>query len=290
MMKLARIASIALSCIAMGSTQVEGTSISITNGKKKGKRVIMPYGKRMIVEFDIDKKDLNEKIYIGFFQNSKETYWLWQHPCGNQDFFGEKSCKKGTIVVDAKDPDEDGYEQLPLPPGNWHVCLMDETTHYPGEVITCAPLTIRPMDKEDIENSYIETTKKMFRKGEAITASFYSPKPIAKQFVGIYPASELKGNKKRLDGDGIKWIYTGCNNQSGNQEENNDCSKRLKIGQISFNAETMDRWGYPDPDWYKDLSYGKYKLCLVYDYVEPYTQWTCSDAFRIVGPKVPGLS
>ena len=109
-----------------------------------------------------------------------------------------------------------------------------------------------------------------------------------KQWVAIYEPDDLKGKKETLDAHHVvEWIYTGCNNKSGNQEENNDCSTKLKAGQVSFNAETMGRYESPNEDWYSALWYRRYKLCLMFDDNEPYTQFTCSsETFRIVRPEV----
>ena len=85
---------------------------------------------------------------------------------------------------------------MPLHSGNWQVCLMDEEPSWPGEKLACARLKVLPMDEEDIENSYIEPTKKKFRLGEPITANFYTPKPIMKQWVAIYALYDLKGKKE----------------------------------------------------------------------------------------------
>lgn len=258
--------------------------VGYTDKYSKGKTK-KAFGQELDVEFVAANP--TKKTYVGIFpkrdgEEFGDTLSLWSDSCGGQT--QKKACAIGRIIFNAFDPSYDENEQIPLNPGDYQLCLMDETDGYPGVQLACEDFTVKEMKKKLIGSSKIRATKNVFEVGEPITVKFFTKKPVVKQWVGLYRLADVVDVGEELPDDGIYWIYTGCNNQSGDQEDNNDCANKLKKGSISFEADTLDRDSSSTPDWADAVPAGEYILCLCFNHFSPYTQFKCGEFFTVIDP------
>mmetsp|Transcript_13627 Transcript_13627/g.17203 ORF Transcript_13627/g.17203 Transcript_13627/m.17203 type:complete len:289 (-) Transcript_13627:86-952(-) len=246
------------------------------------------------IQIDYDVTSLSEDfnktfLWVGLYDEDPVdgAYYhydaLWSGICGSQDSWYE-GCDgvmptTGSITFSAKDPSHDSYTEFPIPDGNWYACLWTADYIAVGD---CAEFKVKSLPSKVLNDATIGPIKPNV-KTMTLTVSWETPIPIVKQWIGIFPVGDIIDGELPTNSTN-PWLYTGCNNQSGNQEENNDCSLRKTNGRVTFNTQTIDR--YTGTIWPPEQ--GTYKVCLVTHYEPPYTKGTYKCMRKNL--KIPDLS
>ena len=191
---------------------------------------------------------------------------FWQYTCGTgQEACRSNSPQSGTLKFDVTDPKIEDDSYWPPPPGKYRVCLGKEGSI--GDVIIgkCQSFKVATPQKKVTGNRLKLKPKGSYKYGNVITIQYTWPFPTRNAWVGLYRFDGSKPQKELEDTDW--WVYAGCNNQSGDQSESDDCSKVKKKGIIKFQSN--------------DISVGVYYICLSIYTNEPYTKFKCSKTFEI---------
>lgn len=284
-MKLS-ILSLSLSYIAMNSDIVAGeyekSSISVQNAKKNK----VPLGKDIIVKFEIADFEEEKDYYIAILkaigkpEDEPNNISVWAGTC-SESHWGECSRASDVITFSAIDTIYDDEDTVPLHPGRYRACIMEPSRNHPDVRLACQHFKVKNMPKKHIDKASVTALKESYTVGENIDGEFFTKRAVVKQWIGIYPLSEvesqLAGEEKELPEDKI-WIFTGCNNQKGDTLSSG-CSIKARKGEVLFSEETLDKFDYHNSLWPLDPDH--YVLCIVFTYDRPYYFWKCSDSFEV---------
>jgi len=224
------------------------------------------------VEFEYENATIHD--YIGIYDN-KNGDGLDVNPFGRDLYFYTYFCAsqdrvhcaaltegKGSVVFNGVDPSEENDEQWPLNPWKYKLCHMrqgsDENDNETGELIEkCKKLKVKLSKKKKKKlkkKASVQAVKQKYGKGEEIEISFNSVMKSQNTWIGIYPKN---------DDNYYMWVYTGCNNVLGDQEDSddksNDCIKKKKKGKVTFGPDNTGRadfeWPPPAGEYYIQLHY-----------------------------------
>ena len=162
---------------------------------------------------------------------------------------------------------------------------------YEDRIVTdCVRFRVsEPIDKM-IQKTKIVPKSLELHVGDAFVADFRTPINVPNQWVGLYPARDDGGPPQLNACESVLWTFTGCDNQSGDQETMN-CANRnpkKKIGEIHMDEESLDNYGncgYYDvaPQW--PIGPGDYYMCLNFLSDKPYDIFTCSEKITVSQPE-----
>lgn len=189
-------------------------------------------------------------------------------PCPMSD---DELPKTGKLTFDVTDPNEDYWQQWPLPLGSYRTCLVDDggsDNNSSGNykvVGSCVKFKVKKSKKSKtmVKKSRVKVLKEKFDFEETISVSFKNFHQITNAWVGIYNYDvNLVVGDSEVDNP-LMWVYTGCNNVIGDQETNNDCAEKKKKGKVKFTEDNTGR-GWPLPR-------GKYMVMFSCDNNSPHT-------------------
>mmetsp|Transcript_19507 Transcript_19507/g.23244 ORF Transcript_19507/g.23244 Transcript_19507/m.23244 type:complete len:291 (+) Transcript_19507:131-1003(+) len=245
------------------------------------------FGRPVVVSFNVDNPTTND--WIGIYRtNSKDSLSTnpvdtklryWAHTCsGVQELDQSSSCARprttGTVTFNGVDPTEEYWDQWPLNPRKYKVCLMRKTIDDNVEegielLADCVPLKInlgKKKKKKVANTAQVYALEPVVKYGVPFQVFFDSRFKVPNSWVGIYLPDNLKTE--------VMWVYTGCDNVLGDQElkppdptwvSSNDCLKKRKKGTVNFNATNTGR---ASQDW--PLPEGEYVVRLEYLNNKPY--------------------
>lgn len=230
------------------------------------------FGEPIQVSFQVDNDEAHdgENDWIGIFAAKEKnlhggTTELWTHTCGFQWEHRPFLCpnlKSGTVTFDGMDPKVDGYNQLwPLSRGKYKVCHLN----YGDELLQkCKKfeVTLSRDTKSKIKRkAMIEPTKKVYDYGEDIVADF----DVGVEFLNTR-VSIMRHPNNGDQQNYVNWVYTGCNNQDGDQRWSYDlsdnCLKTQRSGKVTF---TTDNTASPSDSNSVVLEGGKYEMRILYN-------------------------
>lgn len=211
---------------------------------------------------------------------------LWSNVCGSQKSYAENGLKvgfekcslpkQGTVEFTHLDPaDHESQSKFPLNPGLYTACLTDEIGG--TNIWACKKFKIKNLPKWVAEVSSVTSLKKTYTAGESIDVQFKAAKQFVNTWIGIYHASEITEGMKELPGEPMRWLYIGCNNRKGDQEESNNCSKLTKSGTVNFTS-------FSSAEKVKDEEDNRYVACMSFMNNAPYNRFKCSAEFVINQP------
>jgi len=235
------------------------------------------FSKQIEVEFD-KVKDATIHDYIGIYEYNKgdnlnnnpfnERLQFYTYFCASQKGVECAALGKGngSVVFNGVDPDEGYKDQWPLNPRSYKLCHMregsDENGKETGELIgKCKKLKVKLIKKKKKKifggYGFVRAEKSEYDYEEEIEISFNSVMKSQNTMIGIY----TKNNDTEVWEE--MWVYTGCNNVLGDQEDSddksNDCIKKKKKGKVTFGPDNTGRadfeWPPPAGEYYIQLHY-----------------------------------
>lgn len=244
------------------------------------------FGQMLRVRFTNEGETLTSTNFLAIYNYrvdpvNSTTSILWSGMCGDQTSWDTDLCppqERGIVTFGVKDPYQgsDGY--FPLNTGKYKVCLMDGDD-VPYTVHVCKIFKVKGIQKY-VPDTTVTLSKNTFMFEESITLQTYSPAKLPNTWVAIYNATDVDDDSEELpDVYPWYWLYTGCNNQLGDQPESENCSKRTKRNDISFEESTQD--GYYG---YWPIYPGNYIVCLSYYVNSPLRRFSCSEEFTVEMP------
>jgi hypothetical protein len=223
------------------------------------------YGANLLVKFTNPNPSTSN--FIGIYAKDQNpvdgNYRIWSGMCGDQESqFDEVACPpqtKGKIRYSLKGPDVSSYGDLPLKPGTYKACLMDEGNVY--TIIKCKTFIIKAIPNNLIQASSITLHEdSSLVSGGLIKANYVSKTKTPAVWIGIFKPEEVTSELPHYN----YYLYAACNNKDGNTDIK-VCSKKKAKGVVEFVDESI-------PD-------GDYQLCMsFYDY-SPYNKFICSETF-----------
>jgi len=238
------------------------------------------FGKPVVASFVVDNP--TTKDWIGIYRSSTKDS-LSTNPFDRDEMFFVYTCNgrqeipldptamtNGTVRFNGVDPSEEYYNQWPISPRKYKVCLMRESTDENGDeagelLADCVPLKIKLARKKRnrIKNkAQVYALKTEVKFDEPFQVYFNQKFPVPNSSIMIYRPGDA------LDIAGVNeamWVYTGCDNVLGDQvshpaySKSNDCRKKRRKGTVNFNATNTGR---ADIDW--PLPVGEYVVRLEY--------------------------
>jgi len=199
------------------------------------------------VEFEYENATIHD--YIGIYDNKNgdgldvnpfgRDLYFYTYFCASQDrvHCAALTAGKGSVVFNGVDPSEEDDDQWPLNPRKYKLCHMRQGSDNnnnetrpgyengeTGELIgKCKKLKVKLSKKKKKKyekNGFVRAEKLEYDQGEKIKISFNSVMKSQNSWIGIYK----KNNHEEM------WVYTGCNNVLGDQEDSddksNDCIKK----------------------------------------------------------------
>jgi len=235
------------------------------------------------IEVEFEYKNATKHDYIGIYDYNKgddlsinpfnETFlYFYTYFCASQDrvHCAALTAGKGSVVFNGVDPSEEDDDQWPLNPRKYKLCHMRQGSDNnnnetrpgyengeTGELIgKCKKLKVKLSKKKKKKyekNGFVRAEKLEYDQGEKIKISFNSVMKSQNSWIGIYK----KNNHEEM------WVYTGCNNVLGDQEDSddksNDCIKKKKKGKVTFGPDNTGRadfeWPPPAGEYYIQLHY-----------------------------------
>jgi len=227
------------------------------------------------VEFEYENATIHD--YIGIYDN-KNGDGLDVNPFGRDLYYYTYFCAsqdrvhcaalddgKGSVVFNGVDPSEENDEQWPLNPRSYKLCHIRqgyENGKETGELIgKCKKLKVKLIKKKKKKifggYGFVRAEKSEYDYEEEIEISFNSVMKSQNTMIGIY----TKNNDTEVWEE--MWVYTGCNNVLGDQEDSddksNDCIKKKKKGKVTFGPDNTGRadfeWPPPAGEYYIQLHY-----------------------------------
>ena len=251
------------------------------------------FSKQIEVEFD-KVKDATIHDYIGIYEYNKgdnlnnnpfnERLQFYTYFCASQKGVECAALGKGngSVVFNGVDPDEGYKDQWPLNPRSYKLCHIRqgyENGKETGELIgKCKKLKVKLIKKKKKKifggYGFVRAEKSEYDYEEEIEISFNSVMKSQNAWIGIY---QKKITRERM------WVYTGCNNVTGDQENNykmtNDCIKEKKKGKVTFGPNNTGR---ADMDW--PPTPGEYYIRLNYYNNNPHDLYIEGDeTFTVLG-------
>lgn len=245
--------------------------------------------------FDADE-EARSRYYVGLYSNKFDSEF--ENLSLSSWLCGDSSCRtdnttvfpaKGNIKFSAEDPDHDYHGEFPPNDGKYEVCLVDEVgflgdlnPHNTSSIaLQCKTIYVKSIRNIASKKSLVKVEKERYAFNETIKVIFKAKVLIPKMWIGIFNSTDVVGKDELRLEDEISWLYTGCNNQSGDQSENNDCAAlgTKKKGKVFFEEKNVDKY---DSQW--PIPLGTYRICLVFAYNSPYKKkyFKCSDKDTIV--------
>ena len=217
------------------------------------------------------------ETWIGIYPSSADVsdhdYLLhWSNTCGNQN----KYCTEegnGTVTFSGADPKQAYHEFWPISPGSKKVCLMRF-----DEAVLCKEFTIKDIPSDYLVSSGL-TTAESYNRYDPIMANFSTPYGIPNTWIGLYEASDITATEALPYSKYVPllWVYSGCNNQEGDQAETGNCQQIKATGSIQFDGSSK---GNKKKKW--PLPVNTYVLCMSIYSNMPYTEYFCGDSFEVV--------
>jgi len=235
------------------------------------------------IEVEFKYKNATIHDYIGIYDYNKgddlsnnpfnETLQYYTYFCASQtkELCTALTAGKGSVAFNGVDPSEEYYDQWPLNPRTYKLCHMREGYVFvndtwtgelkkkeTGELIgKCKKLKVKLSKKKEKKlekKGFVRAVKSEYEQGKKIKISFNSVMKSQNTWIGIY----LKNSD-----DYYMWVYTGCNNVAGDQEDiedkSNDCIKKKKKGKVTFGPDNTGRatldWPPPPGEYYVEIHY-----------------------------------
>jgi len=224
------------------------------------------------IEVEFEYKNATRHDYIGIYDYNKgddlsinpfnETFlYFYTYFCASQDrvHCAALDEEKGSVVFNGVDPSEEDDDQWPLNPREYKLCHMRQgyENGETGELIgKCKKLKVKLKKKSEKKlekKGFVRAVKQEYDEGEKIKIRFNSVMKSQNTWIGIYK----KNNHEEM------WVYTGCNNVLGDQEDSddksNDCIKKKKKGKVTFGPDNTGRatldWPPPPGEYYVEIHY-----------------------------------
>mmetsp|Transcript_53799 Transcript_53799/g.60102 ORF Transcript_53799/g.60102 Transcript_53799/m.60102 type:complete len:300 (+) Transcript_53799:88-987(+) len=181
----------------------------------------------------------------------------------------------GTLKFYVTDPSAEYEEAWPIQPGIYRACLIDDgasdnvsSGNY-QVVGSCKKFKVkRTKFKKMVLKSEVKVLKTSYNFEETISALFQNENKITNAWVGIYDYDETLEIGNPAVKDRLLWVYTGCNNVSGNQKTSNNCGKKTKYGRVDFREDNTKHTKAGPVSW--PLPKGKYIMAISFDNITPY--------------------
>jgi len=249
------------------------------------------FGERIAVRFEVI--EATEGDYIGIYNYTRgsltanpfdEDLQYYVYLCGSQESVTCDAVEagSGTVFFDGVDPTEEFWDQWPLNPREYKVCHMrqffDDNSFETDELIQdCKVMTVEICEREKrmVQRlAFVRAGKNTYNLDEKIVVEFDAIFGYPNSWVGIYSVNNLLWE--------AMWVYTGCNNVSGDQvetpEKSNDCIQTKMRGEVTFDDSNT---GSSSQEW--PLPKGEYVLKLQYFNNSPFTlNITAEETFSIV--------
>jgi len=239
------------------------------------------FSRPVVVSFNVDNPTTND--WIGIYKtNPKDSLstnpvdrklLFWAYTCSDRKSLplDPTALTTGTVTFNGVDPSEEYWDQWPLNPRKYKVCLMRKTIDQSVEegvelLADCVPLKINLGNKKKnkaTNKAKVYALEPVVKFDVPFQVFFDSRFKVSNSWVGIYLPDNLKTE--------VMWVYTGCDNVLGDQElhptwdSSNDCIKKRKKGTVNFNATNTGR---ASQDW--PLPVGEYVVRLEYLNNKPY--------------------
>lgn len=144
-------------------------------------------------------------------------------------------------------------QDWPLNAGKYKVCLFnyDPKSEKYTMLSKCKNFQVDRILKADLKEVAVFKQKtKKFQVGKPITIKFNSEKVTSgSQWIVLH---QPDGTLTKQTSD--HWVYTGCNNQIGNQRSEL-CTNMVNKGSVVLNQASQEKWAPPA---------GEYEVCLVF--------------------------
>jgi len=231
------------------------------------------------IEVKFESREATTNDYIGIYKYGKNDDltknpsdrkpYFYSYFCGSQD---KVSCNaleagEGSVVFNGVDPSEAFKLHWPLNPRKYKVChmrLVNEKhtvekprTRKKSQLIgECKELQVKlPIRKNKIlRKTVVNSVKEKYKYGEEIKIQFKSGIETQNSWIQIYGMYHIYG----------LWLYTGCNNNVGDQDQSDDCKETAKEGYVTFGPENV---GVSGVDWPPPA--GEYIIQFSYYYNYP---------------------
>lgn len=204
--------------------------------------------------------------FVGIYGREVEggsDYEAYLYTCG-ADKSTYKQCEyldppqSGALTFSAEDLGV-GYhadEYWPLNPGKYKACLVAyDTESYEYTLLSeCKNFKVNGISNANLKQVDIMRKNRRVSVGDSITIRFNSGlATTVGQWIALYPSDEFE-NEGGIT-DSYHWIYTGCDNQIGNQRSEL-CSKIVNEGKVVIDQSSQEYWALPA---------GEYKVCLIFN-------------------------
>jgi len=251
-----------------------------------------PFDKGLAVSFDIEKpatkdwigiyKDDGDKMGVNPYDN-KRVLLFWLYTCGSQSP-NTSYCKlpSGMVTFNGEDPTADNVDKWPIRPATYKACpfrkrgKLEDGEEMADLIGPCKKFLIKlrkPEKKRMARKASVVSKETTYKYGEKIKANFKTPIVTQNSWVGIYK-KDPNEPIITMENQGVQglvepemWLYTSCNNVTGDQKQSNSCSKKLKNGMVSFDESNTgggkQEWPLPAGEYYMAISFytnSPYKL------------------------------
>lgn len=229
--------------------------------------------------FDEGRRCCNDwiAIYEARDKPSDDLNTMWTYTCGFQAQYPGVRCPNltsGAVTFDGVDPSEEGRkQQWPLSPGSYKVCHLDYTDNELQKCVKFKVKVDRKTEQKILKNAFVMPTKEVYEYGENIAADYDVVVALPNTLISIFKVDSPYERS---------WVYTGCNNNEGDQRwsyyVSDDCLKTQTSGKVWF-TPINTRAGYLDG--------GDYEMRILYanDYMGDYDIIDYPVATFTVNPK-----
>jgi len=238
-----------------------------------------PYGKPIEISFDDPTQDEASNLgWIGIYRDygkytmdeipGRDDLSAWQNTWGGQDYL-DPPVFSGTLTFSSKYPYSTNEDKFPYVSGNYRVCYINYNTESEvDKLIICKPLKVKAPKSKMIEKAKVKAPAKLKDdKRMSFKVKFKTPITVQNQWMGLYHAESDGGLPIDMNSV-LTWVYTGCNNQEGNQSDES-CVEEKKKGAVNF---VLDQ----------QLKKGSYRACVHFAINEPFDLFKCSEEIKVV--------
>jgi len=222
------------------------------------------------IEVKFESSETTTKDYIAIYRNTDLAKdpslkpLFYSYLCGSQD---KVSCTaleagEGSVVFNGVDPSEAFKRYWPPNPNKYKVChrrlekkrhTVDVRRHRRKSQLIgeCKVLQVKlPTSRLRIlRRTDLMSVKETYKYGEEIQIKFKSGIETQNTWIQFYGSNVSCG----------MWLYTGCNNNVGDQDESDDCKETAKEGIVTFGPENVGNswcaWPPPAGEYYFSIHF-----------------------------------
>jgi len=278
--------SISLGLVSVLLLQLQHGISALTMTSNKD---VYEFDEPIVVDYDFPNIEYDEH-WVGIFPIDSDELLLWSMLCGGSQSWDldtngcDTTSTSGSVTFSVGDPSHDYYvNDWALSPGNYEACIMD-TVDGEDEFYICVDFEINKFPTNVVEYTAISPFKRKFEYGEPLKARFFVTRKYSNTWIGLYSADETDtddyydaSHRSESINEPLMWVYTGCNNNTGDQEENNDCANKKGQGTIQIDDAANEN----SVRYFEEITPGSYRFCLSYLNNKPYTEFKCSAKFEV---------